>query len=187
MSSRLEAAHLSLLLTRWLLRVLGAVVEPFVLAVFHAGYNLPLSRSVAGPFVGNNDPWHGAATLEQLAKEAFGRVLIAFGGDQDIQDVAMLVHGSPPVMSLAVDLEEDFIQVSLVARLRTTAAQLVSIDLAELETPLPQGFVGHVDAAGGEEFFDIAVAEGEPEIEPDSVGDNLSRVAVALVQVGISG
>jgi hypothetical protein len=33
-----------------------------------------------------------------------------------------------------------------------------------------------------EEFFDITVAEGDTEIQPDGVGNNLARIAIALVQ-----
>ena len=36
MTGRLEASHRSLPLSRWLVRVFGTVVEPFVLAVLHA-------------------------------------------------------------------------------------------------------------------------------------------------------
>jgi len=41
--------------------------------------------------------------------------------DQDIQDVAILVHGSRHVMILAVDLEKDFVQVPLATGLRAAS------------------------------------------------------------------
>jgi hypothetical protein len=41
--------------------------------------------------------------------------------------------------------------------------------LAELAAALTDWFVGDVDAAGSQEFFDIAVAEGATEIKPDGV------------------
>ena len=81
----------------------------------------------------------------------------------------MLVHRAPQVTDLAIDFEEDLIQMPLIAGLWATAFELVSVDLAELAAPLPNRCVGHEDAARGKEFFDITVAEGETEVEPDGV------------------
>ncbi len=39
--------------------------------------------------------------------------------------------------------------------------------------------VGDKDAARGQPFLDIAIAQGEAEIEPDGVADDLRRRAVA--------
>src|SRR5690349_23625915 len=134
--------------------------------MLHSGQDLPLRRSIAGPLVSNDDPRDIAAALEQLAEEALGGLLITLSSDQDIQHVAMLVHGAPQVTGLTVDLDEDFIQVLFISRLRPTSAQLIGIGLPKLAAPLTNSFVNHLDAAGGEEFFDIMVAERETEIKP---------------------
>ena len=128
-------------------------------------------------------PRHVTAALEQLAEAALGRLRVPLGGDQDIEHVAMLIHGSPEIVSRAVNLAKDFIAVPLVARLGSTAPQLVSVAVAELAALLADGFVGHMNTASREQFFYVAVAERETEIEPNGVRDNLDRVAVALVQV----
>jgi len=140
--------------------------------MFHSGQDLALGGAIAGPLVGDDDPWHIATPLQQFAEEALGRMLVALGSDQNIQNVAVLIHGPPEISQLAVDLEENFIKVPLVPRLRTAVSQLVGVGLAELKRPLTQGFIGHVYAAGGEEFFDIAIAQRETEIEPHGVGDD---------------
>jgi hypothetical protein len=51
----------------------------------------------------------------------------------------------------------------------------------------PDGLVGEVEAALGQEFLDVAVAQGEPGIEPDGVPDHLGREAVAVIGDGLHG
>jgi len=53
------------------------------------------------------------------------------------------------------------------------------IDAAELECPPAHRLVGGIDAALGEEVLDIAIAQGEPEVEPDRVLDDRGRKPVA--------
>jgi hypothetical protein len=99
------------------------------------------------------------AALQQLAEETLTCLFIAVGGHEDVQDVALLIHCSPQVMDRAVDFQEDFIEVPLVAWLWSAPTKLIGVDLAEFETLLPHGFVGNADAAGREEFFNVAVAQ----------------------------
>src|SRR5262249_55733973 len=51
----------------------------------------------------------------------------------------------------------------------------------ELQHPAPHRFVGDVEPSRGQQLLDIAVAQGEAEIEPDRVLDNLSWEPVAAV------
>jgi hypothetical protein len=49
--------------------------------------------------------------------------------------------------------------------------------------PLAYGLIRDVHSALEEEFFDIAIAEAEPEIEPNGVADDLDWEAVVLIAV----
>lgn len=60
--------------------------------------------------------------LQQLTAETLGRVLVPLGGDPDIKDGALLVHGAPAITERAIDFAEDFSEVPLIPRLRSTAA-----------------------------------------------------------------
>src|SRR5690348_15379257 len=51
----------------------------------------------------------------------------------------------------------------------------------ELQYPAPHRFVGNVEPSVGQQFLDIAVAQGEAEIKPDRVLDDLGREAMAAV------
>jgi hypothetical protein len=60
-------------------------------------------------------------------------------------------------------------------------AEFIRIGLAEVAAPLPNRFVRHQDPAGEQEFFPIAVAEAEAEIQPHAMADDLCREAVILI------
>jgi hypothetical protein len=47
--------------------------------------------------------------------------------------------------------------------------ELVGTALTEFTTPFPDGFIRHDHLAGEQEFFDIAVAQVETEVQPDAV------------------
>ncbi|MEY9997304.1 hypothetical protein ABIE67_009423 [Streptomyces sp. V4I8] len=70
-----------------------------------------MSGPVRAELVGHDDPRHVLALLEQAAEEALRRLRIAGVGHEDVQDVAVLVHGAPQVVELPVDLDEDLIHV----------------------------------------------------------------------------
>ena len=53
-----ESLYTPLPLTRWLMRVLGAIIEIAVLAMVYPWENLALSRSVALEFVGDDHSGH---------------------------------------------------------------------------------------------------------------------------------
>jgi hypothetical protein len=57
---------------------------------------------------------------------------------------------------------------------------LIGALLAELATPLADGFVCDDDPTDEQQLFDIALAETEAEIQPDSMADDLGRETVFL-------
>jgi hypothetical protein len=54
---------------------------------------------------------------------------------------------------------------------------------SELDAPESDGLVTDCDAALSEEIFDISMAQVEPIVEPDGVGDDIRRESVALVSI----
>jgi hypothetical protein len=56
---------------------------------------------------------------------------------------------------------------------------LAAAERTELQHPSPHRFIGDVEPSCGQQFLDIAVAQGEAEIEPDRVLDDLGRGAMA--------
>ena len=73
------------------------------------------------------------------------------------------------------------VQVPAIARPRATPTQASCDRGTELQYPAPHRFVGNVEPSVGQQFLDIAVAQGEAEIKPDRVLDDLGREAMAAV------
>jgi len=71
--------------------------------------------------------------------------------------------------------------VPAIARPRATLAQASRDRGTELQYPAPHRFVGDVERSRGQQLLVIAVAQGEAEIEPDRVLDDLGREAMAAV------
>ena len=116
---RLESAHRPFPLAGRLVGIFRAVVEVSMLSVFHARQDLPLGGLVALELVCDDHPRDVRQALEQLAEAFLGRVLVASTLHEDVEDIAVLIDRSPQVLGLAIDLEENFVGVPFIARLRS--------------------------------------------------------------------
>jgi len=90
-------------------------------------------------------------------------------------------------MAFAIDREKHLIEMPFISRARPASLQLMGLFLPKFQTPLPDGLVGHVDAALAQELLHVAVAQRETRIEPDSMADDLAGEAVVLVAFMVSG
>jgi hypothetical protein len=100
--------------------------------------------------------------------------------DQHVEDLALVVDGTPEIHPLAGDPHHHLVQMPAIARPRATLAQPSRDRGTELQRP-PHRFVGNVEPSLGQQLLDVAVAQGEAEIEPDRVLDDLRREAMAAV------
>jgi len=181
MAGALEAAHAPLALPGWLVRMLRPVVQPPVAPMLDARQDRAPRRAVARQLVGDDDARDVMQALEQRAEGLLRRCLIPAALDQDIEDGAVLVDGAPQVVRHPVDADEYLVKVPLVARSRAAPALAVRVHLAELPAPLAHCLIRDDDAARGEQFLHIAIAEREAEVQPDRVADDLRREALAGV------
>ena len=86
-----------------------------MLAVFNAQTEIPVRRRVAFELVGDQHTRRTAVLPEQLAHEPHGCVPVAPALHQHVKHRAMLVHRTPQPALLAVDRDDHFIEVPLVA------------------------------------------------------------------------
>ena len=56
---------------------------------------------IASKLVGNELPWWPPLVFQNLAGKALGGSLVSVACDQDIENIAILVHGSPKIMAFA--------------------------------------------------------------------------------------
>src|SRR3954451_18178475 len=102
---------------------------------------------------------------------------------ENVEDHAVLIDSSPEIVSDAVDLEEDFVQMPFVAGLSAPSSQAVNILFAELIAPAPDRFVADQHSTCGHHLFYIAKAHAETEVVPDAFRNDFSREPVATVRV----
>src|SRR5262245_47069494 len=169
------------------MRVLRAIIEVAVLAMFHPRQEFSLRGSIALQLVRDDHSRNILAALEQLVEELLGRMLIPPMLDQEIQAMTVLIHGPPQIVARATDREEDLIQMPFVARPGSSAMELSRILLPELAAPLPDGLIRHDHAAGEQQLFDIPVAQAKSRIEPHAVASDFSVKAVILVSLRSDG
>ena len=171
----------SLALSRRLMRNLCAVVLVSVRAMSDRRHDRSVRRPVAAQLVGDQSHGLTLLALQQLAKKACGRPAVAMRLDEDIDDVAILIDGAPEIVPPSLDGDEDLVQVPSVAQPALSTLEPASVCRTEREAPQPDRFVGHREAALGQEIFDIAKAHTEAVIQPDGVTDDLGGKAVSAV------
>jgi hypothetical protein len=169
------------------MRVLGAMIEVAVLPMLATGQDVPLRRAVAPALVRDEHPWPVGQALEPRAAALLGGGFVPARVDQEIEDVAVWIHGPPQIVAGPSAGEAHLRQVPLIAWPGVPPTQLLGLLRPECHTPLPDGLVGHEDATGTPQLRDLAVAKTAAEVQPDAVTDDLSRQAVVLIGSGGRG
>jgi hypothetical protein len=109
-----------------------------MLSMSDAGHYNPFRSTIASEFIGND---HARMTTSRSpqhpAKETYGRESIPPWLHKDVEHNAVLINGSPEVMSNAVDVEEDFVQMPFFTGSSTPSPEPVGIRFAELVAPAP--------------------------------------------------
>ena len=120
--------------------------------------------------------------FQDLAKEAFGSFPVSVACDQDIEDIAILVHGSPKITAFAADCDEQLVHVPDVTEPTLAPPQGPGIRWSKLPAPGSNRFVGHRDATLREKVLYIAKAQREPMVQPNGMADDFGWKAVASIQ-----
>jgi hypothetical protein len=183
---RFESAHLPFPLARRLMRGFDAIVGVPLHPVSHVAEDASHGSGVASQFVGNDLQWFGTLATQEFSKKSLCGALITMRLDQNVDHVAVLIHGAPQIPLLAVDSNEDFIQMPVVAQPSLSSLQSPSIVETELLTPLTDRFIGYDDAALGEKLFDIPETQAEAMISPHRIADDLGREPIAGVTRAIT-
>src|SRR5688572_17860896 len=84
----------------------------------------------------------------------------------------------------SVDLEKDFVEMPLVARLCPSASELISIRWAELVAPAPDRFVAQLHSPECHHQLHIPEAHAEVEVQPYALRDDLFREPITTIRVG---
>jgi hypothetical protein len=101
------------------MRIFGPVIEALVLPMLDPGHDLPLGSGVAPQLVGDEHTRCSTLRLEEFAEQAFGGPLVAAALDENIENKAVLVDGTPEPMLLPGEADDDLIEVPFVATRRS--------------------------------------------------------------------
>ena len=119
--------------------------------------------------------------MEQSSKETFRGALITVRLYQDVDHVPVLIHGTPEILLLAVDSNEDFVQVPNIAKAALTPLQFSGIVRTELPTPDSNRFIRNDDSPFREKILDISEAQAETMVNPDGIADDFWRKTVTVI------
>jgi hypothetical protein len=178
---RFEFTHLSFPLARRLMWDFGSIIGVPIHNVSHIAEHPSHSRRVASQFVSNDLQWFGTLATQESSKESLCRTLITMRLNQNIEDVAILIHGTPEILLLAIDSNKDLIQIPVVAEPSLSSLQFPGIVRTELLTPLSNRLIRDDDSTFGEKILDISETHAEAMVGPDRIADNLARETIAGV------
>lgn len=130
MSWRLEVSHPLFSHSRWLMRVFGTIIQPFVLSMFYPLKHLFFRRTVTFQFVSDDNSWGKALLFEHLAEKLLSCRSISTPRHHNIQHVTILVNRSPQIVFLVfllVNRHYHFVEMPLVAHSRLAATNFIRV------------------------------------------------------------
>jgi hypothetical protein len=163
------------------MRNLGAIVGILLGIVDNTRQDRSTGSTIALQLVGDDPEWLLALTAQQSAKEPLGCTLIAAGLQQNIDDITILIDGTPKILLLAVDSDEEFVQIPSITEASPFLLKTSRIVGSEFPAPLSDGFVRNNDSAFGQKTFHITEAQTEAMIDPNGVADDFRRETVSVV------
>ena len=175
LNNRFESTHLPFALARRLMRGLHSIVGVTLGRVSHVAKASSHRGRIASQPVGDDAQRLSSLSSQKPAKEPLCSASITSRLHQNVDYVAILVDGTPDILQLAVDSNEDLVQMPAVAEPALSSLQLADIICGELLTPQPNRFIGYGDAPFGQKILDIPEAEAETMVGPDRIPYDLGR------------
>ena len=160
---------------------LGPIVGILLGIVGNIWQDRSTGSTIAFQLVGDDPAWLLALTAQQSAKEPLGCTLIAARLQENIDDITVLIHGTPKILLMTVNSDEKLIQVPSIPETTLLLLETPSKVGSEFPAPSPDGFIGNNNPAFGEEIFDITEAQAETVIDPHGVADDFRWKTVSVV------
>ena len=164
------------------MRDFGSIVGVSLHGVSHDAEGRPNGSGVAPQLIGDDPLRFGTLAAQQPSKESLCGALIPMRLDQDVDHVTILIHGTPQILLLAVDSNEDLVKVPMVTEPSLTSLQFPSIVRTELLTPPSDRLIRHADSSLGEKILDIPKAQAEAMVNPDRIADDFRWETIAEVR-----
>ena len=115
LSRVVEPSHRPFSLARRFVRAFGSVIRIDVVDVMYRGHDHTMSRIITSEFIGNQPSRFTPLAFEKTAEKAFSHTLIGAALDENINAIAVLIHGTPQILALPLDRDKHFIDMPRIA------------------------------------------------------------------------
>ena len=140
------------------MRIRRPIVFSQALLMVAGKSEMPEGSAVGAQLVGRHPGRREALFAEQLAHQLDGRRAVSTTLDQDLEDLALVVDGTPQIHMLAGDPDDHFVEMPAITRPRTAPPQSPSYRRSEFEHPTANALIADVEPTLGKQFLNIAIA-----------------------------
>jgi hypothetical protein len=180
--------HLSLLSSRGSVRILGAIFQIPARSMTHMRQDGSMSDAIAAQAVGDEAARLISQPMQEALEQTLGGCAVPPILHQNVEYDPVLVHRAPQNSAARRGRgrtpRQDARYRRGCGRLR---GSLLAKSATELQAPMPDALIGHHDAAFGQDQLDVAQAETEHVIQPDSMADDFGRKPMARIRGGLVG
>jgi len=117
-----------------------------------------MRHTVTSQLVRHDFPGLSTIAPHEPLKEAFRCRAISSSLKIDIDYFAILIHSTPQILLLTIDLHEDLIDEERIAITMVSPFETTSVSSTKLDTPQSDGFIADSDASFREQIFDVTIA-----------------------------
>jgi len=115
LSRGVEPSHRPFSLARRFVRDFGSVIRIDVVDVIYRGHDRTMSSIITSEFIGDQPSRFTSLAFEKTAEKAFSRTLIATTLHENINAIAILIHGPPQILALPLNGDKDFVDMPRIA------------------------------------------------------------------------
>jgi hypothetical protein len=141
--SGLEFPHTPLPHPSRFVRLLGAVILINFGAVQRLRYQFPMSNTVGSTICRSqfsSAPHHGASII---GEKALNCSYMSFYLNVDIENSAVLIHGSPKVLPFSIDRYKNIVNVKRITIAQVIPSQSQLVNKSEFDAPEPDSLTTH--------------------------------------------
>ena len=147
-----------------------------------SGEGKQTDRSAVGAeFIGYNRRRREALLLQEFPHQPNSRPSVPAGLNQEIQDFALTVHGTPEIELPPSNYDDHLVQVPPFGRSWPPTLNPPRIGPTEFQDPSSNCLIRDVETTLGKQVLNVPIAQRETAIEPDGMLDDDRRKAVTTV------
>ena len=138
--------------------------------------------AVGAEFIGYNRRRREALLLQEFPHQPNCRPSVPAGLNQEIQDFALTVHGTPEIELPPSNYDDHLVQVPAFGRSWPPTLNPPRIGPTEFQDPSSNCLIRDVETTLGKQVLNVPIAQRETAIEPDGMLDDDRWKAVTTVR-----